>query len=417
MKKILAFLLVAVLALSIMPLALAAEELVMGSWRNDDAEEVQEMLDKYAEQSGLKVKFSPTQSTQYNPQLRLNLDNKTGPDLFYSRSYKAGKELHEAGFNVDVTDYPGMKENFSAAALEGWMGDDGKMFAVPVAAVSHIVYYNTEIFEKYDLKVPETFEEFIELCEKIKEINKDDPKKAIAPLANGIKSEWDILECVYLGMLPNYVGGADNRALYEKGEKKMNDADFLASLEDFAKLVKYLPNGFEAIGNDDGPGLLVKGKAAMFIDGSWSCGTYKNKFEFDKIGVFAIPAPKGRTPGMCLHADYGIAGNAASKHPEEVKKFLEWVASKEGAAFIAKYTPAGFFPIINGQLEISDPLSQQIYKLNEGKILDSRFIWKTFTAIYNDMRIDLDKICKGEMTAKEAADHFAELQAKVLEQK
>lgn len=410
MKKILAFLLVAVLALSVMPLSFAAEELVMGSWRNDDAEINQEMLDKYAEQSGLKIKFSPTQSTQYNSQLRLNLDNKTGPDLFYSRSYAAGKELHVAGFNVDVTDFPGVKENFSASALEGWMGDDGKMFAVPVAAVSHIVYYNTEIFEKNNLKVPETFEELLELCEKIKALN-------IAPFANGIKDEWDILECVYLGMLPNYVGGADNRALYEKGEKKMNDADFLASLEDFAKLVKYLPEGFEAIGNSDGPALLVNGQAAMFIDGSWSCGSYKRQYEFDKVGVFAIPAPKGRTPGMCMHADYGMAGNAASKNPEEVKKFLEWIASKEGAEFVAKYTPAGFFPIINGQFELSDPLTQQIYKLNEGKVLDSRFIWKTFAGCYNDMRIDLDKICRGEITAQQAADHFAELQAKTLEAK
>lgn len=404
MKKWLAMLLVAALMLSSFAFA---EELIMGSWRNDDAEIVQAMLDKYAEQSGVRVRFSPTQSTQYNPQLRLNLDNGTGPDLFYARSYATGRELHNAGFMVDVTNFPGVQENFEAAALGGWLGDDGKQFAVPVAAVSHVVYYNTALFAQHKLEVPQTFEEFLELCEKIKGLG-------IAPLANGIKDEWDILECVYLGMLPNYVGGIENRRKYESGEMKMNDEAFVKSLEDFAKLVKYLPEGFEAIGNSDGPALLVNGTAAMFIDGSWSSSSYERQYEFKDVGAFAIPAPKGMTPGMCMHTDYGIAGNAASKNPEEVKKFLEWVASVEGAQFIAKYTPAGFFPLVKAQVELENEFSNKIYKLAEGKVLDSRFIWNRFMDMYNPMRIDLDSICKGEKTPQQVADHFAELQMEIL---
>lgn len=408
MKKLTALLLVAVMALAILPMAAFADgELVMGSWRNDDAELVQEMLNKYAEQSGMKITFAPTQSTQYNSQLRLQLDNKTGPDLWYSRSYSAGAELYNAGFNIDVTDLPGVKDNFLEAALEGWRASDGKEFAVPVAAVSHIVYYNKDLFAEHKLQIPQTFEEFLALCETLK-------TAGVTPLANGIKDEWDILECVYLGMLPNYVGGADSRALYEKGEKKMNDEMFVRSLEDFAKLVKYLPEAFEAIGNSDGPAMMATGQAAMFIDGSWTCASFERDYGMTNVGAFAIPAPEGFTPGMCMHADYGIAGNKDTKNKEDVMKFLTWVASVEGAQFIAKYTPAGFFPIINADAPVENALSNEIYKLKEGRVLDSRFIWNKLMDMYTPMRIDLDSICKGEAAPQDVANHWAELQAAAL---
>ena len=92
MKKLVALMLIAMLALSLVPVGMAANvELTMGSWRSDDAVQVQAMLDKYFEKTGVKITFQPTVPDQYNATLRLQLDNKTGPDLYYSRSYAAGQ--------------------------------------------------------------------------------------------------------------------------------------------------------------------------------------------------------------------------------------------------------------------------------------------------------------------------------------
>lgn len=408
MKKLTALMLAAMLALSLCALALAEPvTLTMGSWRNDDAELVQRMLDKYAEKSGVKIKYEPTQSAQYNATLRLQLDNGTGPDLFYSRSYATGRELYNAGFNLDVTDLKGVKENFTPASLEPWTAQDGKVFAVPVAAVSQVVYYNTKLFADNKLTVPETFEDFLALCQKIKDLG-------VSPLANGIASEWDILECVYNGMLPNYIGGADARAKYESGEAKMNDAAFVKSLEDFAALSKFFPEGFQSVKNDDGPLMMANGQAAMFIDGSWTSGAFARNYDFKDVGVFAMPAPKGNKPGLCFHPDYAIAGNKATKHPEEVKAFLEWVASPEGAQILADDLAEGFFPMINAPITMKNELANSILKLNEGRVLDARFTWPKFDTLYNPMRIDLDSIAKGEKTPKEVADHWAQLQEEAL---
>lgn len=407
MKKILSLVLAFALILSLG--AVYAEEvtLTMGSWRIDDTEMVQAMLDKYYEISGVKVKFEGTASSQYNANLRLQLDNGTAPDLWYSRSYKTGEELYTAGYAMDVTDIPGVKENFTDSALGAWRAEDGKMFAVPFGAVSQVVYYNTRIFEEQGLKVPTTYEEFIEVCQKLKDAG-------ITPLANGIMSKWDVLECVFLGMLPNYVSGPEGREPYEKLEKKMNDEVFKKAISDFALLAQFLPEGFQSIENNDSNSYFATEQAAMLIDGSWSAGSIGSQYGLTTYSAFAMPAPKDNQPGMCFHADFAIAGNNATKHPEEVKAFLQWIASPEGAQIALNGLPSGFFPIINAELKLEDQLADTILKLNEGKTLDVRFVWPKLMEAYGPMQDKLIELWLGEATVDQVADAFAEAQAAAL---
>ena len=409
MKKLTALLLAAMMLLGLLPALAAAAPvtLTMGSWRADDIVQVQTLLDKYKETTGVEIKFEPTVSDQYNATLRLQLDNGTGPDLYYSRSYAVGQELFDAGFSMDCTDIPGVKENFGTAALNAWQTPDGKVFAVPFAAVSQIIYYNKDVFTENSLEVPATFEDFLAVCEALK-------AKGIEPLANGIASNWDILECVYLGMLPNYVGGAEERAKYESGEKKMNDEAFLKSLQDFAALAKFLPEGFESITNSDGPAMVGNGRAAMFIDGSWTCGVWGKDYPDLNWGSFAIPAPAANAPGMCFHPDMGITGNNATKHPEEVKAFLAWLATPEGAQTTSTYLPLGFFPMINTPITFADERVTEILALNEGKVMDARFVWARLLDMYTPMVEQLNAIARGETTPEAAAEVFAAEQVKVL---
>ena len=399
MKKLLAVLLAVLICA--LPMAAMAEQatLTMGSWRTDDAEQVSALLAKYEELTGVKIVFEPTTSTQYNATLRLQLDNGTGPDLFYSRSYATGAELSKAGFNVICNDIPGVMENFTDSVRGAWTDDDGNVFAVPFAAVSQVIYYNKAIFAEQGIEqLPTTWEEFIALCEQLK-------AAGIPPLGNGIASNWDILECVLLGMIPNYITYED-RLAYESGEKKLNDETWLKIYEDFAKLVPYLPDGFEALDNDNANVMFGLGQSAMLIDGSWCCGTLNNKEEYPDLdlGFMAFPAPEGSEPGLCLHADMGIAGNAASAHLEEVKGFLQWLASPEGAQITADYLPGGFLPIIDADLTLQDETIAEMAALSEGKNTDVRFIWAKMMDLYTPMVEGLNAICRGESTPQEVAD-------------
>lgn len=402
MKKLLAVLLAVLICA--LPMAAMAEQvtLKMGSWRTEDTEKVNEMLAKYEELTGVKIVFEPTKSTEYNATLRQNLDAGIAPDLFYSRSYATGAELSEAGFNVICNDIPGIAENFTDSVRDAWTDKNGNVFAVPFAAVTQVIYYNKGIFAEQGIeKLPETWEEFIALCEQLK-------AAGVTPLANGIADNWDILECVLLGMVPNYITYED-RLAYESGEKKLNDETWLKIYEDFAKLVPYLPDGFEAVGNNDANLYFGMGQSAMLIDGSWSCGSLIENYPDLDLGYMAFPAPEGNAPGICFHADFAIAGNAASEHPEEVKAFLAWISSPEGAQICADYLPGGFLPIMNADIALKDEAVAGLKAMVDGKNADVRFIWPQMMDLYTPLVENLNAICRGESTPQQAADAIAAL--------
>lgn len=403
MKKLLVLVLATMLAiLPVVTMGASAEEvkLVMGSWRNTDAPMVEALLAKYKEVSGVTIDFEPTVSAQYNATLRLQLDNGTGPDLFYSRSYATGEELYNAGFNMVCNDIPGVMENFTDSARDPWTAADGKIYAVPFAAVSQVIYYNKTIFADNGIEVPTTWEDFITVCQTLKD-------KGITPLANGIASNWDVLECVLLGMVPNYIP-FESRAAYETGEKKMNDEVWKKLYADFAQLAPYLPEGFESIDNDNANTYFGLGQSAMLIDGSWSCGPLNDDYDIE-VGTMAVPAPAGYAAGMCMHPDMGIAGNPATKYPEEVKAFLAWLATPEGAQVTADYLPAGYFPMINAPITFQNEKVNEMLALNEGKNLDARFIWAKMMDLYTPMVEQLNAIWRGETTPDAAADAIAAL--------
>ncbi len=378
--------------------------LTMGSWRTDDVTQINALLDAFSEaHPGIEIQFQPTNPPDYNATLRLQLESETGPDLMYARSYATGVQLFEDGYFADLSGLSSLESSYSAGSRSPWSTADGTPFAVPFVAVSHGVYYNQDIFADLGLAVPETWEEFLNVCKTIK-------GAGIIPVANGLADEWDIAEVVFMSLAPNYIGGMEGRLEYESGRRPWNDQAVVAAFSAMADLKPYLPEGFQAISYNDSNALFATGQAAMFFDGSWSIGTYEG-VDFD-WSVFAVPPPQGKPGYVCFHADAGMAMNSATAHPEEAKLFLNWLGSQEGANILANTLPTGFFPMSNKAVEISDPHANAFLALNQGRGTDVRWAWpKLFggePSGYELMMYGSIKVITGDSTPQQAADAMAE---------
>jgi raffinose/stachyose/melibiose transport system substrate-binding protein len=379
--------------------------LTMGSWRADDVAQVNKLLAEYKKiKPNVDIQFRPTNPPDYNATLRLQLEGGTGPDLMYARSYATGRELFTAGYFGDCSGIPGVQSNFTPSNSAPWLMPDGKAFAVPFAAVSHAVYYNKTIFKKEGLSLPQTWEDFLALCGTL-------ASKGYTPLANGVADEWDILEVYFLGMLPNFIGGAAERVKYETGEKKLNDANFTAAFQAMADSAKYLPKGYESVTYNDSQALFNTQQAVMFMDGSWTAGVYSGApFEW---GVFAMPAPRGKQTALTFHPDMAITWNTKTRYPQECKDFLAWLAGREGATVASANLPLGFFPMINFPIQLSDAHANEFLALNSGKETDARFVWPKFMDLYAPMNQAVIRVIKGEITARQAADAMETSAAKL----
>jgi len=380
-------------------------ELTMGSWRADDVDQMEALFAHYFSVSGVQINFLPINPPDYNAWLRLQLDSGTGPDLMFTRSFATGLDLYESGFLTDITGVPGVMENFTEGSRAPWSSSDGVTYALPFVAVSHAVYYNKDIFAENNLSIPNTFDEFVDLCQELLGLG-------YIPLANGIADEWDILEVLFLNMLPNYVGGAAERARYESGTLPLNDANFVAAYTDLARLAPFLPVGFEAITYNDSQALFRTQSAAMFPDGSWNISAYDDA-TFD-WGLFSIPPPAGRPGMVTFHSDAGLSINTESPHIQEAENLVAWLSTADGAAIAANLMPTGFFPMIDMPITLENQHANEFLQLNAGKELDVRFIWPHLIDLYTPMLHEINSLLTGAQTPQGAADAVNEAAAALI---
>ncbi|MGL1891543.1 MAG: ABC transporter substrate-binding protein [Spirochaetaceae bacterium] len=412
MKKTLCLLIVLMLALTNLTasgnneektVTESAVELTMGSWRTDDAEQMKAVLGEFTKQyPNINVTFQPTIPAEYNTTLRLQLEGGIGPDVMYARSFATGNQLFLDGYFADVSDVSGYSSDYSGSNKAPWLATDGSAFGIPFAAVSHGIYYNKDIFKELGLTQPQDWDEFLVYCQTIKDAG-------YMPLANGLGDEWDITEVVFMSIAPNFIGGMEGRLAYDNKEKAFNGPEVVALFEAMASLKPYLPGGFQALGYNDSNALFATGQAAMYFDGSWTIGTFTD-VDFD-WGILPPPAPKGaKKEYVTFHADAGMAMNAATENPEEVKTLLTWFGSKEGASALAKYLPTGFFPMSENSVIIEDSHANEFLNLNSGRGTDVRWAWPELLggepSGYTLMQEGSIGVINGFVTPQEAADNF-----------
>lgn len=328
--------------------------LTIESWRNDDLSIWQEQIIPAFESAnpGIKVVFAPTAPAEYNAALNSKLAAGSAGDLITCRPFDASLELYNQGNLADLSGLASMA-NFSPVAKSAWQTDDGAAtFCVPMASVIHGFIYNKDAFDALGIAVPTTRDEFFAALDKIK------ADGTYIPMAMGTNDQWEAATMGYNNIGPNYWKGEEGRLALIKGEQKLTDEAWVAPFKELARWKDYLGDGFEAQTYPDSQNLFTLGRAAIYPAGSWEISGFNAQAQF-KMGAF--PPPVGAAGDTCYisdHTDIAIGMNAKTAHPEETKKFLEWVGSAEFASMYANALP-GFFSLNSTAVEMKDPLAQE----------------------------------------------------------
>ncbi len=78
-----------------------------------------------------------------------------------------------------------------------------------------------------------------------------------------------------------------------------------------------------------------------------------------EMGAFRVPKDNADDPCYISdHTDIGIGMNVATKYPEAVKIFLNWVATPEFATLYAN-NMVGFYPLAKIDYTIENPVAQE----------------------------------------------------------
>lgn len=295
-------------------------KLVMYSWKAEDKEAYEQIIAEFRKENPeIEIEFKPFKSTEYNTIIKNALTAGSGVDLLQLRPYDGARAMADMDYLVSLDNLPGIT-NIPAEHLDAARGTDGQVYGVPLMLNNAIIYYNTDLLKEHGLQVPETYDEFIQLCEDLK-------AKNIVPIAQAGKAAYLLSMTHSIFGATAYGGNAFVDAVL-KGETNFKDPKFLESIQMMKDLEAYFPKDFVAIDDKDAQALFLTGKAAMYINGSHRLETFEsNKPNFTIDIIPALAKNKGDAAPIISWVDGSYAVAKSSKHQEEALKFMEFMAS------------------------------------------------------------------------------------------
>ena len=199
---------------------------------------------------------------------------------------------------------------------------DGKLVAVPQEVVAYGLFINQDMFDRYNLKQPETPEEFLECCRVFKENGIETPVGA-----NRWWLETFVLAQAYADL---YNGGDAQTEIAALNSGKSKYSDYMRP--GFKFLKKMIDRGYidaekasvsEAI---EGEGQDFRDQKTPIVMAYWGAAnsdTAYGDLDFN-MQVIGFPTSRGPMPVISI-TGYGISTKA--EHAEDAMRVLDVIAS------------------------------------------------------------------------------------------
>jgi multiple sugar transport system substrate-binding protein len=215
-------------------------------------------------------------------------------------------------------------DDFANTIAEPYTLWDGRRWAVPYDGDTHILFYNTTIFEKYGAEPPSTWDEYLETCKAITEAGSADGVYGCAIMGAKVPI---ILISTYVNRLGGYGGSFFDGA----GNPTINSPEAVAALE---ALVAELPHALPdptAVAFDEALGGWLTGKVGMVEFWTDLGQMSDNPEQSEIIGEWAaVPMPMGDGPkahvAPALNAGFSLGVSTLADDKELAFEFLKFVA-------------------------------------------------------------------------------------------
>lgn len=274
---------------------------------------------------GVKVEWDRSTGEDYQftglPSL---LESDTPPDVYFE--WGGDRVLNHAldGEALAITDLAEEMKSFINESA--WSGGNyqGEQYLIPYAQdVTIMIWYNKDIFDRLDLKEPATWDEFLNICQVLKD-------HEITPILMGNADAW--VAGNFGGLfLSRWAGEEKTHKILslEKGTQ-LNDPDFVKALEFAYQLGEkgFVNDDMNTLGYEESFARLFNESAAMYPLGTWFKQEVVAEFAPDpekaNFAFFNLPPFSGGKgePKSIMGLNVGLLVNQNTEHKELAYDFL-----------------------------------------------------------------------------------------------
>ena len=370
------------------------------SWYNQS--DYQPILDAFNEKyPNVEIDFQnvSTENNQYSQRLTLLANSGELPDVFYIHPPIA--KFAKEGYLMELDDLDAMKD------ISGTYRDtytyEGKTYAFVDDAWIGGVYYDKDMFEANGLTVPETYDEFLNICKTFYD-------QGIRPVSISGTSLPDLMYWIHdtevLAENPDYDKEID------AGQHTFTEG-YLDNINQWKK--DFVDTGYmdeAVVGYSDEQRLeeFASGEAAMTISGPWSLSTIRAKAPDKNVGIFPFAGSKGQkyTVGA---VNVGIAISANAKNPTAAKAFMNFLAEDETMLLYQQLT--GNFMVKDVGYEVDEVLTPLVEFANNGQFALPTVYWTNTGTLDPMVQKGLQEIILGIKTPEQLVAELDEKQSEL----
>jgi len=298
-------------------------ELIVWSHLTDpEIAKVQEIANKWAEQTGNKVKVLADQSDFQA--FATAAQSGKGPDIMFGLPHDNLGTFQKAGLLAEVPEGVINKDDYVPMSISA-VSYDGKMYAVPIAMETYALFYNTDKVKT----PPATLDDLIKLGKEVGlqyDVNNFYFSFAFIAAYGGY-----VFKDTGGGLDPNDIG------LNNEGAKKG-----LELIKDFVQKYKFMPPD---INYDMAKGNFQSGKIGLYISGPWDVDGFK------KANVPFKVAPLPEIDGKPTPSFAGVQAafvSANSKHQKEAWDLMKYLVENTG---LPLFETGNRIPVIKSLLD------------------------------------------------------------------
>ncbi|BBI36660.1 ABC transporter substrate-binding protein [Cohnella abietis] len=290
-----------------------------------DETKANQLFGDFKKENNVDLQIVSIKSSDFLQKFTISAQGNESIDVLFTNGQFI-RNFYSKGLIADITnDITAPADRFNQSALDTYTYG-GKLYALPWSgATTSAMYYNKALFEKYNLKVPTTFEELTAVSKVFNE-------NGIAPISFGGGDKF-MYPMWYFETLAQTSGNDSvNRTFAAlQGKAKFTDPDFVEAMEDLGKFGKdkILQDGVNGTNMDAARALFIAEKAAMFYGGSWELDGF-SKALADKLDVALFPTVKaGAKVQMTGAGGDGVAlyAKVAPEKRDLAVKLIEYFTS------------------------------------------------------------------------------------------
>lgn len=236
--------------------------------------------------------------------------------------------LVENGVLTDITDWWDEKgtelefDDFLPTYRDLFTEIDGSRYGVPYDGDLHLLWYNTSILDEYGLEPPETWDDYLTVCQTITEGGGGE--------VYGCGIMGAKVPLILIGTFINRLGSYGGALFDAEGNPTVNSPEAVLALEALVEESEYALPEPSAVAFDELLGGWLTGKVGMTE--FWTdLGQMTDNPEQSTItGEWGVaPMPQGTGPGAQtvapINAGFGVGVSTSAQNPEVADAFLEFV--------------------------------------------------------------------------------------------